>query len=429
MASYENGDKVKITLQTPTNGAEIYYTVDNSNTLTGKTVSDPTKTGQIYKGEFEVNIENIAGGKLYIVAAAKKDGKWSSTSRKDLTFLKGVKENAFVVNGTGYSSWNDAVSAINSLENGGTIVLNDDVELSNESVMPTKPCTIKSADGNAYKVTANILNAQSDVVFDGITYDISRAYANGHSVTVKDTITYKKSWLGRKIYAGGTEDARIIPRISSSFIQNILKKQIKAQADSQYQEPISATIYKTSGVVTAMTDPDYSVGNQPVYGNCRVHVTFQIKDQTTRRVEGLVMFFFTLIYLGIAGAIYVYKRKGLLPGLVDFSADYAWVQKKLLMDLDIPYAMTDETGHILWMNQCFSELVQGEKSKIRSISVLFPEITKEVLEKLKEKCSIHTSLGDGKYRVDLKPVRIQGIGEAEELFGANKELFHNGFPS
>ena len=73
---------------------------------------------------------------------------------------------------------------------------------------------------------------------------------------------------------------------------------------------------------------------------------------------GLVMFFFTLIYLGIAGAIYVYKRKGLLPGLVDFSADYAWVQKKLLMDLDIPYAMTDETGHILWMNLFFSELVQ-----------------------------------------------------------------------
>lgn len=205
-ASYENGDKVKITLQTPTNGAEIYYTVDNSNTLTGNTVSDPTKTGQIYKGEFEVNIGNTAGGKLYIVAAAKKDGKWSSTSRKDLTFLKGVKENAFVVNGTNYSKWDDAVNAVNSLENGGTIVLNDDVELSNESVMPTKPCTIKSADGNAYKVKANILNAQADVVFDGITYDISRVYANGHSVTVKDTITYKKSWLGRKIFAGGTED-------------------------------------------------------------------------------------------------------------------------------------------------------------------------------------------------------------------------------
>ena len=204
--SYENSDLVGITFATPTDDAEIYYTVDNSNAMSGSTLSDPTKTGTKYEGTFNVNIENTSGGKLYIRAAAKKDGKWSSTSRKDLTFLKGVKENAFVVNGTNYSKWDDAVNAINGIENGGTIVLNDDVELSNESVMPTKPCTIKSADGNAYKVTANILNAQSDVVFDGITYDISRVYANGHSVTVKDTITYKKSWLGRKIYAGRTED-------------------------------------------------------------------------------------------------------------------------------------------------------------------------------------------------------------------------------
>lgn len=200
--SYENSDLVGITFATPTDDAEIYYTVDNSNTMSGSTLSDPTKTGTKYEGTFNVNIKNISGGKLYIRAAAKKDGKWSSTSRKDLTFLKGVKENAFVVNGTNYSKWDDAVNAVNSLENGGTIVLNDDVELSNESVMPTKPCTIKSADGNAYKVTANILNAQSDVVFDGITYDISRIYAGGHSVAVKSSVKSVYSLLGRYIYAG-----------------------------------------------------------------------------------------------------------------------------------------------------------------------------------------------------------------------------------
>lgn len=200
--SYENSDLVGITFATPTEGAEIYYTVDNSNTMSGSTLSDPTKTGQIYKGEFEVNIGNTAGGKLYIRAAAKKDGKWSSTVRKDLTFLKGVKENAFVVNGTNYSKWDDAVNAINGIEDGGTIVLNDDVELSNESVMPTKPCTIKSADGNAYKVKANILNAQADITFDGITYDISRIYAGGHSVAVKSSVKSGYSFLGRYIYAG-----------------------------------------------------------------------------------------------------------------------------------------------------------------------------------------------------------------------------------
>lgn len=200
--SYENSDLVGITFATPTDDAEIYYTVDNSNTMSGSTLSDPTKTGTKYEGTFNVNIENTSGGKLYIRAAAKKDGKWSSTVRKDLTFLKGVKENAFVVNGTNYSKWDDAVNAVNSLENDGTIVLNDDVELSNESVMPTKPCTIKSADGNAYKVKANILNAQADITFDGITYDISRIYAGGHSVAVKSSVKSGYSFLGRYIYAG-----------------------------------------------------------------------------------------------------------------------------------------------------------------------------------------------------------------------------------
>lgn len=204
--AYENSDLVGVTFATPTEGAEIYYTVDNSNTMSGSTLSDPTKTGTKYEGTFNVNIENISGGKLYIRAAAKKDGKWSSAARKDLTFLKGVKANAFVVNGASYSKWDDAVSAVNSLENGGTIVLNDDVELGNDAVMPSKPCTIKSAEDNDYKVTANILNLNSATVFDGITYDISRIYANGHSVAVKDTVTYKSNWLGRKIFAGGTED-------------------------------------------------------------------------------------------------------------------------------------------------------------------------------------------------------------------------------
>lgn len=204
--AYENSDLVGVTFATPTEGAEIYYTVDNSNTMSGSTLSDPTKTGTKYEGTFNVNIENISGGKLYIRAAAKKDGKWSSAARKDLTFLKGVKANAFVVNGASYSKWDDAVSAVNSLENGGTIVLNDDVELGNDAVMPSKPCTIKSAEDTSYKVTASILNAQSDITFDGITYDISRIYAGGYSINVKSSVEVKSSWLGRYIYAGSTEN-------------------------------------------------------------------------------------------------------------------------------------------------------------------------------------------------------------------------------
>ena len=203
--SYDNGDKVKVTLGCPTDGAEIYYTVDNSNTLTGSNVSDPTKTGTRYTGPFEVSIDNIAGGKLYIRTAAKKDGNWSATVRKDLTFLKGVKENAFVVNGQNYQSWSAAVDAVNAA-NGGTIELNDDVELPSTSVMPSVLCTICSAGETKYKLSGSLLTLNGDLTLENITYSVNKMYANGHDITISDNVK-ATSWLYYSLYAGGSTDS------------------------------------------------------------------------------------------------------------------------------------------------------------------------------------------------------------------------------
>lgn len=205
--SYDNGDKVTVTLGCPTDGAKIYYTVDNSNTLTGSTVSDPTKTGKLYTGRpFEVSIDNIAGGKLYIRTAAKKDGNWSATVRKDLTFLKGVKENAFVVNGKNYQSWSAAVAAVNAA-NGGTIKLNDDVELPSTSVMPSVPCTIRSAGETKYKLSGSPLTLNGALTLENITYSVSRIYANGHDLTIAKDVKTAWSFTDYSLYAGSTVDS------------------------------------------------------------------------------------------------------------------------------------------------------------------------------------------------------------------------------
>lgn len=205
--TYANADAVTVTLDCPTNGAEIYYTVDNSNTLTGSTVSDPTKTGAEYTGPFKVSIDNIAGGKLYIRAAAKKDGKWSGIVRKDLTFAKGVKENAFVVDGTNYQSWADAVAAVNAA-NGGTIVLNDDVQLTEEDKLPDVACTIRSADGETkYKLSGSPLTLNGDLTLKNITYSVSRIYANGHDLTIANDVATAWSFTDYSLYAGSTVDS------------------------------------------------------------------------------------------------------------------------------------------------------------------------------------------------------------------------------
>lgn len=203
--TYANADKVTVTLNCSTDGAEIYYTVDNSNILTGSTVSDPTKTGTKYTGPFEVSIDNIAGGKLYIRAAAKKDGKWSGIVRKDLTFAKGVKENAFVVDGTNYQSWSAASAAV---KKGGTIVLNDDVQLTEEDKLPDVACTIRSVDGETkYRLSGSPMTMNADLTLSNITYALGNLYANGHDLTVANDVATAWSWTGYNLYAGSTAES------------------------------------------------------------------------------------------------------------------------------------------------------------------------------------------------------------------------------
>lgn len=202
--TYANADEVTVTLDCPTEGAEIYYTVDNSNTLTGSTVSDPTRTGKKYENQLSVSIGNIAGGTLYIRAAAKKDGKWSGIVRKDLTFAKGVKENAFVVDGKNYQSWSAASAAV---KEGGTIVLNDDVQLTEEDKLPDVACTIRSAGETKYKLSGSPLTLNGDLTLENITYSVSRIYANGHDLTIANDVETARSWTAYNLYAGSTVDS------------------------------------------------------------------------------------------------------------------------------------------------------------------------------------------------------------------------------
>ena len=203
--TYANADEVTVTLDCPTNGAEIYYTVDNSTTMTGSTLSDPTRTGIKYENPLSVSIDNIAGGTLYIRAAAKKDGKWSGIVRKDLTFAKGVKENAFVVDGKNYQSWSAASAAV---KEGGTIVLNDDVQLTEEDKLPDVACTIRSADGETkYRLSGSPMTMNADLTLSNITYALGNLYANGHDLTVSNDVETAWSWTGYNLYAGSTVDS------------------------------------------------------------------------------------------------------------------------------------------------------------------------------------------------------------------------------
>ena len=80
------------------------------------------------------------------------------------------------------------------------------------------------------------------------------------------------------------------------------------------------------------------------------------------RKAGFVMLAFTVIYAACAGTLYMYGKKRALGSLVSFASAYSWSQKQLLASLELPYAVADTDGKILWMNRAFEAVTKEEKS-------------------------------------------------------------------
>ena len=136
---------------------------------------------------------------------------------------------------------------------------------------------------------------------------------------------------------------------------------------------------------------------------------------------GMVMGIFTLVYIAISIHLYFQKRSSLMADMVEFASEYAWVQKRLLSDMMQPYAMADEAGRLMWMNKEFARLTGLEKNSKKHIQSLFPELAKENLADLEEGASVHTAVGDSRYRVDIKWVSLEDARIVGNQLGSGAE--------
>lgn len=134
---------------------------------------------------------------------------------------------------------------------------------------------------------------------------------------------------------------------------------------------------------------------------------------------GAVMTVFTALYLVCAFVLFWYGKKKIMTGLVSYAAEYSLTQRQLFSSMDLPYAIADTDGRILWMNRAFLAVVKEEKSARRVLSLLFEEITEEFLEKAGRSAEVHCTYGEFKYRVVLKRF---SMGAGESLLDKSIEL-------
>ena len=96
---------------------------------------------------------------------------------------------------------------------------------------------------------------------------------------------------------------------------------------------------------------------------------------------------------------YLRNKPLLIDELINFATQYGLVQKQLLNEFEIPYALVDYNAKFLWVNEQFTEVTGKDKKYHKSVMTVFPTLTKELLQRSEPVESINLTYNDRYYRV------------------------------
>jgi len=130
-----------------------------------------------------------------------------------------------------------------------------------------------------------------------------------------------------------------------------------------------------------------------------------------------------LLYTAIAILLYHNNRKNLEDEIVNFAVRYGTVQKRMLNQFELPYALLDSTHRFVWMNQAFTQLSGHDKTYQKSVTSVFKELTKEILDRVEEESfSMEIRYEDRIYNAKLQKLHFEDDITTNELLSIDKGL-------
>ncbi len=85
---------------------------------------------------------------------------------------------------------------------------------------------------------------------------------------------------------------------------------------------------------------------------------------------GILVSVGTVIYIFIAVQLFRYHKPLIINDLIAFANQYDVLEKRILEELALPYAIMDMEGRMIWSNRIFQRS-RGEISFIKKISAHF----------------------------------------------------------
>ena len=133
------------------------------------------------------------------------------------------------------------------------------------------------------------------------------------------------------------------------------------------------------------------------------------------RKAGIAGVVFTVVYFVIELFLYYYNKPHLANEIINYATRYAMVQRRLLNEFEVPYALLDYMGKILWVNEEFAALAGVKRNYHKSISTILPQITRELLQKDEPEQDMPLEIGARRFRVRLNRILVDSITDEAEL--------------
>lgn len=135
---------------------------------------------------------------------------------------------------------------------------------------------------------------------------------------------------------------------------------------------------------------------------------------------GLVLTAFLIFYFAIVLSMMLYNKPVIMNELISFATQYGQIQRRLLRDLELPHALLDDTGRIIWTNIAFEHITHQDKGYRKSITTLFPSITKDKLPgcdgETETECQVDYE--NGNYLAKLKKISLKEMAENSDIIEA-----------
>ncbi|WP_035795956.1 DHH family phosphoesterase [Butyrivibrio sp. WCD3002] len=134
---------------------------------------------------------------------------------------------------------------------------------------------------------------------------------------------------------------------------------------------------------------------------------------------GLIVAAFALLYFMAVIYLDFYNKPIIMNELISFATEYGQIQKRLLRDLDLPHALLDDSGRVVWTNTAFEKAIHQEKGFHKSITALFPNITTDKFPEGEEEVHQDVTFEDNSYVLKMKKISLDEMAANSDIIDAS----------